>query len=319
MNSVWSSATTSKLKFLFLIGVAMQISACTQFFFYPGKQMVRTPDDIGLDYEDVHLETQDNVKLHGWLLKAEQPKALVLFFHGNAENISTHIGSVFWLPEQGYDVLMVDYRGFGLSEGEPSIPEVFMDAHAAYEWALDYREQYNRELFVLGQSMGAAVSSYVFSNLPADTPKPKAVILDAVFSGHKDIAKVVLGGHWLTWPLQFFVVPLLPGDYNPKDHIQKLSPVPVLFFHSPQDQIIPYEEGQIVFEQAAAPKYWVTTEGRHIATFGLPMTRNILLRFLESPQTNPLTQPETVSPTDRPQTGSNASPLQTSTSDHGRE
>ena len=91
------------------------------------KEIVQTPDKGGLTYRDISVTTRDNLRIHGWLLEAEKPKGIVFFLHGNAENISTHIGSVYWLPEHGYDVLLMDYRGYGLSEGKPDFPDVYLD------------------------------------------------------------------------------------------------------------------------------------------------------------------------------------------------
>lgn len=112
--------------FFVLIAVACCFSACTSLYFYPLKTMYSTPAMGGIDYETAIFSSRDGTTLSAWLLKTKQPrKGVIYFLHGNAENISTHIASVYWLPEQGYDVFLLDYRGFGLSEGEPELPEVF--------------------------------------------------------------------------------------------------------------------------------------------------------------------------------------------------
>lgn len=269
-------------------------SACSSFYFYPMKELVRTPTDINLNYDVVELTTSDNIKLHTWLIKAERPRGVVLFLHGNAENISTHIGSVYWLPEQGFDVLLLDYRGYGKSEGTPDFPEVYQDVAAAHQWVTEYAKQKQIPYFVLAQSLGAAISSYYFSTLPEAERSFNAVALDAVFSGHRDIAKDVTNRSIITWPFQFIVVHLVPRDYDPKKHIANLSPTPLLFFHSPEDAIIPFDQGQKVFERAQEPKTWVTTHGPHIATFNFKENRARLLQFFE--------QNGALSPTSRPQT-----------------
>ncbi|MGC1508644.1 alpha/beta hydrolase [Ketobacter nezhaii] len=278
--------------------------------------MVRTPADIGLSYQDVELNARDQTKLHGWLLKTESlsPKGMVFFLHGNAENISTHIASVYWLPQYGYDVFMLDYRGYGQSQGKPDLPQVFMDVEAGYRWVSDYAQERNLDLFVLGQSLGAAISSYYFAEKNTTPERVKGVILDAVFSGHRDIAKAMLSRHWLTWPAQFAVAPLLPTQYNPADHVAQISPTPLLILHSPEDQVIPFTQGQTVYQQAQQPKYWVSTKGPHITTFNFPAYQQLLLRFLAEPGVDPQT-----SPTDHRQTDSTSSPLQTSTSAHAPE
>ena len=210
----------------------------------------------------------------------------------------------------GYDVLLMDYRGYGRSEGSPDFPEVFLDVDAMYQWLEHYAREKQLPVFVLGQSLGAAISSVYFSQLPPEKRIYQAVALDAVFAGHREIAKDVLNRHVITWPLQFIVPLLLPTEYNPKDHVAAFSPTPLLLIHSTEDQIIPFQQGRTVFEQAAEPKFWVTSHGPHIATFGNLYYRRILLNFLENPQENPLQNPRRDSeaaPTAPAQTDSSSS------------
>ncbi len=292
MKSHWNIATFFKAGWILMM--ATLSSACSSFYFYPMKELVRTPKDIGLQYETVEITTADNVKLHNWLIKAPQPRGVVLFLHGNAENISTHIGSVYWLPEQGFDVLLLDYRGYGGSEGEADFPEVYQDVAAAYGWVKQYAAERKLPLFILGQSLGAAISSYYFSTLPPAERAFNAVALDAVFSGHRDIARDVASRSFITSPFQLVVAHLVPQDYDPKDHIANFAPTPLQFYHSPEDQVIPYSQGLKVFERASEPKTWITTEGPHIATFNYQENRTRLLQFFDrhgalSPNAHPQT------------------------------
>lgn len=279
MKRRWNIATIFKIGLIVM--AAIFSSACSSLYFYPMKELVRTPSDIGLDYETITITTRDHVKLHTWLIKAKNPRGVVLFLHGNAENISTHIGSVYWLPEQGFDVLLLDYRGYGGSEGDADFPEVYQDVAAAYDWTTHYAQEKQLPLFILGQSLGAAISSYYFSTIPPEQRTFNAVALDAVFSGHRDIAKDVASRSFITWPFQFLIVHLVPTDFDPKAHIAQLAPTPLLFFHSPEDQVIPFEQGQIVFQQAQEPKTWITTRGPHIATFNFAENRDRLLQFFD--------------------------------------
>ncbi len=271
--------------------------ACSSYYFYPMQEMLRTPAELGLPYDDLTFTTRDNVRLHGWRLHAQppytSPRGIVFFLHGNAENISTHIGSVYWLPEQGYEVILLDYRGYGRSEGTPDFPQVYDDVDAAYRW-LQAHHNTATPVFILGQSLGAAIGAYYFSQLPRDQIIYSGVVLDAVFSGHRDIAQDALRRSIITWPFQFIVPLLVPHDFDPKAHIAKLAPTPLLFFHSPDDTVIPYRQGETVFQRAGEPKTWITTSGPHIATFNYATNRRTLLDFFErngalSPSANPQT------------------------------
>ena len=102
-------------KVLLMAIVAACLSSCAQLFFYPTRQLERTPNDIGLRYQDVYFESSDGTRLHGWYLPAAVEErsavlATIVHLHGNAENMSTHIGAVHWLPQHGYDVFLFDYR-----------------------------------------------------------------------------------------------------------------------------------------------------------------------------------------------------------------
>ena len=108
----------------FSLLVTLQLGACTSLLFYPQRELVLTPDRVGLAYRDVWFKAADGTRLHGWFLPAGMnvvrgEACTVLFLHGNAENISTHIGNVAWLPGKGYNVFLFDYRGYGRSAGEP--------------------------------------------------------------------------------------------------------------------------------------------------------------------------------------------------------
>ena len=108
------------------------VAGCTSQFFIPMQQHVRTPTDIGLTYDNIGFESSDGTSLHGWWLPANgRAKATILFLHGNAENISTHIGSVHWLPAAGYNVFLFDYRGYGKSAGAVELDGIMRDAHGA--------------------------------------------------------------------------------------------------------------------------------------------------------------------------------------------
>ena len=107
---------------LLLIGLlSVGLLGCNGVFFVPYRAHVQTPKQLGLAYEDVYFQAGDGTLLHAWFLPAES-KALgtILFLHGNAENISTHIMSVRWLPARGFNVLLLDYRGYGASGGVAS-------------------------------------------------------------------------------------------------------------------------------------------------------------------------------------------------------
>ena len=99
----------------------------------PGRELDATPADVGFDYQDVSITTSKGVRLHGWFVPAKQAEATVLFFHGNAGNISHRLDSIAIFRELGLNVFIIDYRGYGQSEGKPSEQGTYLDAQAAWE------------------------------------------------------------------------------------------------------------------------------------------------------------------------------------------
>ena len=254
------------------------LCGCSGLMFHPYRAHVRTPEMVDLQYEDVFLETQDQVKIHGWFLPAQAKlKGSVYFLHGNAENISTHIASVYWLPEQGYQVFLLDYRGYGLSEGEPDLPEVFLDIEASFSWLLKRAEQ--KPMFILGQSLGASLATYFVAHNESVRENLAGLVSDAAFTNYFEIARHVSSKLWITWPLQYPIGWAMDYPFHPIEAINKISPIPVLIVHSKDDHIIPFEHGEQLYETAKQPKSFLATQGMHGYTFSFIKNRHLLLGF----------------------------------------
>ena len=264
---------------LLLLAIISLITGCSRLLFYPYKTHVRTPEQLGLTYTDISLTTRDGIKIHGWFLPAQgRLKGSIYFLHGNAENVSTHIMSVAWLPEQGYQVFMIDYRGFGLSEGEPGLPDIFMDIETGFDW-LSAQSQ-NKPVFLLGQSLGASLGIFFAGTRPAVKNQLDGVISDSSFTRYKDIVRHAASTTWLTWPLQYPASWLMAYPYDPIDVIDRIAPTPLLIVHGTADTIIPFEHGQRLYDRAGEPKQLLKTAEGHIQAFMRPEQRLNVLEFL---------------------------------------
>lgn len=259
------------------------LSGCTKLFFFPYKTMAGTPSDLGYNYSDIDLITDDYTSLHAWLIPPEEDsRGLVLFLHGNAENVSTHIRSALWLVVQGYTVLALDYRGFGLSSGAPDVPEVFDDINTAFSWLLKYRAEQKSTvpLYIFGQSLGASLAIKYLDLYPASRSEVSGLIAEAAFTRFGSIAQHVASGSWLTWALQYPVKWVLPKQFDPLDSIAQLSPLPILLVHSRQDEIIPFEHALQLQEKAGDGSELLEADGPHIHAIRNPATRLSMLSFL---------------------------------------
>jgi fermentation-respiration switch protein FrsA (DUF1100 family) len=269
-------------RFLLITLLLMTLTACSGVLFYPGKNWVRTPEQLGIEYRDIELLTEDGVKLSAWWLEPRgEVKGTVLFLHGNAENISTHLGSVYWMPELGYQVLLLDYRGYGHSEGTPSLPAVFNDINAAFDWMLVQPEVQDKPVYLLGQSLGASMGGYVVATTPEYSKQLDAVVLDAGFASYSDIAREVASRHWLTWIFQYPAGWSMPGAYDLVDYVDNISPTPLLVIHGTEDTVVPFSQGEGVFDAAKKPKSFLKYDGPHIGTFKDLGNRDLLIQFLE--------------------------------------
>jgi fermentation-respiration switch protein FrsA (DUF1100 family) len=219
----------------------------------PGRELEATPTAVGLAYEDVALQTSDGVRLHAWFIPMDQPRATVLFCHGNAGNISHRLDSIRLLHALGLQVLILDYRGYGKSEGSPSEAGTYRDVDAAWHYLLDVRGIHTGEIIIFGRSLGAAVAADL-----ASRTTPAAVILESGFTSVADIAAGLYP--WL--PVRL----LSRYRYNNLDKVVLIS-APLLVVHSRQDEIIPFSHGERLFERAREPKSFLAIQGGHNDAF----------------------------------------------------
>lgn len=242
---------TLGLGYLALLVLVWALQGCMVHL--PQSRLVATPAEAGLDYEEVRLDTDDGETLHGWFLPAPRERAVVLFFHGNAGNISHRLESLEIFHELGLSVLIVDYRGYGESSGRPSEQGLYRDARAAYRYLIDERDVAPQRVIAFGRSLGAAVAAKLASEREVG-----ALWLESAFTSVPDIGSDLY--------------PFLPVRWLSRyryDSLKALESVeaPVLVVHSPDDDIIPYEHGRALFEAASEPKQFLKIEGSHNAGF----------------------------------------------------
>jgi hypothetical protein len=251
-----------------MLTLAVVLTGCTGVFFQPHHIEVRTPDKLGLNYEDVYFESGDGVHLHGWFLPAQAPaQGTIFFLHGNAENISTHIGAVYWLPNQHFNVFIFDYRGYGFSEGAPSLPGAIADVESAFKWLLARKDIDPKRIVVFGQSLGGSLATYFTATTPHRS-SIRALVIESAFSSYRDIAREKLASFWLTWPLQYPLSWTVEDDASPIRVIGKVSPIPLLVIHGDADSIVPIVHGRRLYDAAGEPKeFWTVAGGNHIDAF----------------------------------------------------
>lgn len=281
-TAIFRCSIISDMQRLAVLLMLILLGGCTSLFFQPHAQRYLTPDKLGLKYEDVRLTSADGVKLFAWYLPAQgEAKGTILFLHGNAENISTHIGSVYWLPAQHYNVLLLDYRGYGGSAGEPSIAGAQLDINAAMAWLLQRNDMDAQRIVMFGQSLGGALAIYNVAHSPY-RGHICALIEESAFSDYRAITREKLAAFWLTWPLQWPLSFTIDDAYSPLENVAKISPIPLLIIHGDQDPVVPLHHGEALFAAAREPKeMWVVPGGGHIAALLRPAYQARLAAYLE--------------------------------------
>jgi len=275
------------MRTLGIICLLLTLSGCSSLLFYPERGLPFTPERARLDYRNVTLTTADGLKLHGWWLPVKKDvkvKGTVLHLHGNGGNLAWHLGGSWWLPEQGYQVLMVDYRGYGMSEGEPSLPAIYQDIDAAFKWLDQAPEVQGKPLVLLGQSLGGALAVHYLVEHPQRQGQLKALVLDGVPASYRDVGRFALSTSWLTWPFQVPLSWLVPDGDSAIGSIAQLNEVPKLIYHSLDDPIVPLSNGIRLYQAAPPPRVLQLTRGGHVQTFADPTWRTVMLRYLDDPR-----------------------------------
>jgi len=229
-----------------------------RFVFFPVAELLYTPNDVNLEYEDVRIQTSDGLALQGWFIpgKAETGSNVTwLWFHGNGGNIGHRIGELALAHHRTEaNIFIFDYRGYGESEGAPSEKGTYLDSHAVMEYLSSWSDVDPGRIVYLGHSLGAAVAVEL-----ALTQPPMAMVLVSPFASVHDMANLTLPFPPIGW--------LVRNHYDSISRIQQLD-VPVLVLHGDQDETVPINQGRKLYRAANQPKRFQVLEGAaHNDTF----------------------------------------------------
>ena len=245
--------------------------------YYPDRTIDQTPDHLSLKYDDVTLTASDGVKINGWFvhtpdvvgrvtphggspMSAEVSptsarRLTVLFLHCNAGNISQRLEKLQILADLGVDTFIIDYRGYGRSEGQPGEAGTYLDAEAAYEYLTKILNREPRTILVYGESLGSAIAVDLATKHPV-----AGVIIEEAFTSVGDVGQKMF--------------PFLPVRWlvrNKYDTLSKIGHInaPLLIFHSRNDELFDMRNAQRLLAAAKEPKQLVELTGGHNDAFAV--------------------------------------------------
>lgn len=220
-----------------------------EFLFQPNPDIEIYPSDLGMDYEDLYLETPDGETINAWYIPYDDNASTVLYCHGNKGNIGGYLPHLRILHNCGLNVLAFDYRGYGESTGHPTEDGTYIDARCAWDYLTTDHDTDPATVIVYGRSMGGPIAAWLASRV-----SPGALVLDSTFTTYEDEARDLT-----------FVLPVgsLSTMEYPTIEYLKHTDCPVLVVHSKDDMKLRYHHGKELYEAAPGEKMFLKISGGH--------------------------------------------------------
>ncbi len=219
------------------------------FLYGPVREVTYTPDELGLDFENVFFKTEDGVKLNGWYVPDGNSKFTLLFCHGNGGNMMHRLDSINFFYNLGLSCFIFDYRGYGNSSGKPTEEGTYLDAAAAYKWLTEEKNVPPEDIIFFGRSLGGSIAAQLATKVT-----PASLIIESAFTSYADIGRKFYPYMPVKWFAKF--------NYRTIDYVRDVH-CPVMIIHSRNDEIIPFEFGLQLHEAVNEPNEFVEIFGSH--------------------------------------------------------
>jgi len=261
-----------------ILFICFFLTGCNSLVYQPDKYMYAHPDRFNRKFEAFTFYSIDGTKLSAWKLfsKTKDPKNLLIYFHGNAQNLTSHFVNAVWMTEHGYDILIFDYRGYGVSGGEPNPKGVAEDGLAFLNNSYaDFKKGGYNKFIVYTQSLGGAIALRSLEDF-AHREEISLLVLDSTFLSPRAVAREKTN--------RLFQY-LISNDYTANPELKHLT-MPVLSIHSTEDFVIAYELGQDLYNKIQNPKkeFWTLDVRGHGDVFFVENLkyRAMFLKYIEN-------------------------------------
>ena len=235
---------------LYAAGIAYLMTQETRLVFEAGRPLGQARPEF--PFRQITVARPDGAPQFAWVMEHPDARAWLLFLHGNSATIASRVNVVRYreLRALGLNIFAPEYRGFAGLPGVPSEAAVNADARAAYDYLIGTAHVPPARLVIYGWSLGSAVAVDLSAHVDE-----AAVILE----GAPASLAAIGAGRYPFFPVRMIM-------RNPFESIAKVDRVhsPMLFIHSPEDEIVPYREGRRLYEAARPPKRFVDVRGGHI-------------------------------------------------------
>ncbi len=284
---------------LFFLGCTHLLYPASREAFVDIKKLKPAPNELSIPtlnfYESIsdqkNIFPNETGNLHAWHFASQTPqsRAVLVHFHGNGQNLTTHFFFFVWAIKNGFDYLIFDYRGYGQSSDEDATPEkTIQDGMSILKYAKDKFP--NKPIIAIGQSLGSNVLTRTLQELNSREHLkkylPDMVVFDSAFLSYKEAASSVMSQRWFLYPLKPISYLVMNNEWAAVKKTDFNPNIPALYFHGTQDPVIHYELGRDSFELWKGPKAFVDLQdGKHTAAFDdsrfIKSSRETLLTCIE--------------------------------------
>jgi fermentation-respiration switch protein FrsA (DUF1100 family) len=275
------------MKKYFLIVTAFFALSCESLFFYPEPILRYHPAITEARPIDAVFASADGTYLSGWYIKARDtyPKAkgTVLYMHGNALNMSSEVLGALWLTDCGYNIFAFDYRGYGVSHGEPDIKGVVEDGRAALKFLVSGEVPDTEKVIIYGQSLGGAVAVLTAATAEERNRIDK-IILDSPFASWRRIFRQKAGALVFTWLFQYPISLFIDDEFAPEKFIGTIDKdIKILIIHNKADKVVTFDHAEALLRAGGENVELIAADyPGHVTATAHDNIRKKMLEFMEA-------------------------------------
>jgi fermentation-respiration switch protein FrsA (DUF1100 family) len=267
----------SAMKIFFILPLLFLQAACNSLFYFPADKKIYNKN-IPEKHTDGFIDSASGNRLHYFYFESERPRALILFFHGNARNITSSFKNFLWAVPKGFDLLVWDYSGYGESSGRATRENIYKDSLSTLEFAVKIKNEKRIRLITTGQSLGGAVMLGALGGFEA-RHEVDIILADCTFWSYKEIAREEIRN--------FTCLPACAGfsitdDYAPYKVFSQIKDIPIIISHCREDKTVPFRLGEELYEKLESKnKRFIEFSCKHTAAYWREENQKLLLNIFD--------------------------------------